>query len=798
MDCSPDRVTRLKARYMATVPRLDSERAVIVTKSYQETEAEPIVMRRAKALKRILEEMTVLIADDELIVGNQGSTYRGASLFPEFGIEWLYKEWESGDWEKRKTVDEVFLLEDEDKKAILGIREYWKGKSLSERMAAMTPDGTEHIAESGVITLSYPDCAWSSVGHFNANYGTVLEKGLLGIKHEAEEHLKQMGSRINGTDIERYHTWKAIAVVCEAAADFGKRYAALAKQLAEREKDPQRKAELLRIADACFQVPGGPARTFYEAVQSFWFLHLLMHIDANHPGVSPGRFDQYMYPYYRKDVEEGRLTRSEAQELIECLWIKLSEINKIKEAPKALASGGYSSGQNLLLGGQTKEGRDATNDLSYICCDAQASVRTHEPSLAVRLWNGSPDELWNKAIDTTKVIGGLPCFFNDEVIVPQMINNGYSLEDALDYCIIGCVEPAGSGNAFPCTAGSGNGSYFNLPLALYYGINNGIDHRNGKQYGLATGYLADFQSFDEVKEAYRKQIQFFVDWHITVTNVWELVSREMMPFPLLSAVIDGCVESGRDVTAGGAKYNCSGITGVGTANIGDALATIKKLIFDDKKYTGAELLEAIRTNWEGREALRSEILTTVPKYGNDEPYVDELSRWATTTFAESIQGGVSPRGQYSAGLWPMTLHVIMGMASPATLDGRKDREPFADGISPRQGMDKNGPTAVLNSCGRLHQRNLMNGTLLNMRFHPNAVKGREGTERLRDLIQTYFDVKGMHVQFNVLSTDTLRDAQRNPDKYKDLVVRVAGYSAFFVELNTAIQNDIIARTENAA
>jgi pyruvate-formate lyase len=431
-------------------------------------------------------------------------------------------------------------------------------------------------------------------------------------------------------------------------------------------------------------------------------------------------------------------------------------------------------------------------------CDAQANLSFHEPSLTIRIWNGTPDELWQKAIETTKTVGGLPAFQNDEIIIPQLLKNGYSIEDARDYCIIGCVEPAGSGNTFPCCGGNGTSNFFNLPQALLLAINNGINPMNGKQAGLATGFLSDFRTFEEVKEAYRKQIEFFTDWHITINNTWELVYQQVMPLPLTSAVMDGCVESGADVTSGGARYNFSGTAGVGTSNVGDALAVIKKLIFDDKKYTGVQLLEAINKDWEGYEPLRNEVINSVPKFGNDEQYVDELTRWATSLYCQRVNEGINPRGKYIAGLWPMTLHVIMGLQTAATLDGRKRGEPLADGVSPRQGMDRNGPTAVVKSVANLDQINTMNGTLLNMRFHPNAVKGPEGTEKLRSVIETYFDMKGMQVQLNVVSAETLRDAQRNPDQYKNLVVRVAGYSAFFVELHTIIQNDIISRTEHAA
>ncbi len=791
-----ERVDRLRERYRTTIPRVDSERAVLVTKAYQETEEEPSVIRRAKALKKILNEMTIFIASDELVVGNQAKTYRGGSLFPEYTLEWLYQELHNGDFEKRQISEEKFLISEEDKQALNGIRDYWKGKKFTDHMFKVVPEGTQEVTEAGVLTFMWPELVGVAPGHFCANYQKILEEGFSGIRKAAEEQLQKLGIRKNGREIEKYYFWKAVTIVCAAAENFGRRYTALARELAANERDANRKAELLQIACNCDWVPANPARTFEEACQSFWFLQLLFHIDVNGHAVSPGRFDQYMYPYYKQDISEGRITKILAQELIECLWIKMAELNKVKSLKSALVLGGYTMSQNIIVGGQTSEGRDATNELSFMCLDAQANLSFHEPALSIRIWDGTPDELWQRAIEVTKVLGGLPSFQNDEIIILQLINRGMNLEDARNYAIVGCVEPTSPGNEFPCCAGTGAGPFINLPQCLLLAINNGVNPMNGKQVGPATGDLSMFNSFDEVKAAYVKQVHFFTDWYVTITNTWEILNQQIMPLPLLSCVFEPCVERGLDVTAGGANYNSTGCAGVGASNVADALATIKKFVFDDQNYSGAELLEAIRTNWEGKETLRSEIIHQAPKFGNDDPYVDELARWAMSVFSHHMNEATGPRGQYKAGLWPVAVHVAMGKGTWATLEGRKTGESLADGISPGQGKDKNGPTAVLKSAAALDQFIVTNGTLLNMRFHPNAVEGREGTEKLRNLIQTYFDMKGMHIQLNIVSADTLRAAQKNPDEYKDLVVRVAGYSAFFVELFKDIQEDIIARTEH--
>lgn len=799
---STERAHRLRERLMNTVPRLDAERAVLVTQSYQETEGEPSVIRRAKALEKILNEMTIFIADDELVVGDKAKTYKGASLYPEYcTIEWFYEELDNGTFEKRDVSQEKFLISEEDKEALRGIRDYWKDKSVSYQLIKSLPypEEAKRAILSGVLTFSWPDFMLWPVGHFLPNYQKLLERGFLGIKKDAEEHIQRLGRNINGDDIEKYYFWKAVTIVCDATSNFGKRYAALARKLAKNEPDASRKAELLQIASNCDRVPANPARTFCEACQSFWFLELLLAygIDLNHPGLSPGRFDQYMYPYYQRDIYEGRITKDQAQELIECVWLKMSAQTMVKRELTAQAAGGYSSGQNLILGGQTRDGRDATNDLSFMCLDATAKLDYHEPALTVRIWNGTPDEFWNRTIEVTKLGYGMPAIFNDEIIIPQLINRGFSLEDARNYAIVGCVEPDSPGNSYPRCGGPGSGTLFNLPQCLLLAINNGVNPLTGEQVGPATGDLASFKSFKEAQEAYVKQVEYFVGWYVTLTNTWSVIVEQSMPMPLVSCVMEPCVERGIDVTAGGAKYNYYGISGVGTSNVADALAVIKELVFEDKKYSGAELLEAIRTNWEGKEPLRSEVTNKVPKYGNDNPYVDELARWATSVFSKIVNSSTGPGGPYTAGLWPVAANVVMGLVTGATLDGRKAEEPLAEGISPQQGLDKNGPTSVLKSASALDQFSCHNGTLLNLKFHPNTVRGTEGTEKLRSLIQTYFDMKGMHLQYNVVSADTLRDAQKHPDQYKDLVVRVAGYSAFFVELWKDLQDDIIARTEHS-
>lgn len=795
---STTRIKKLRQRYMATIPpRVDSERALLITQGYMDTEGEPMILRRAKSLCNFLKEKSVFVSPGELLVGNMATTYRGAAVFPEYTLDWLYDEFDDGSFEKRSGDSEAWVISEQAKNDIRSIRDYWSTRNMSALLRPVVPEGTENVVKAGVLSFMWPYLVVGSVGHFAPNHNRIITDGLVSVKNEAEKCISQIKGNLQKNESDKYAFWQAEIMMCDAIREYAKRYTDVALKMAEVESDPAEKDTLLQIAKNCETVPYYPSTNYWQALQAIWFMHMLMQNEYDHPGLTLGRIDQYVYPFYKADIEAGRIDSVRGLELIEALFIKLSEVNKIKNVISSRNTGGYSMGQNITVGGKTEDGKDATNDVSFFFMDAVEGMCLHEPPISVRIHHGTPDAFYSRVIEVAKVGHGMPAIQNDEAIIPQMVDTGHSLEDSRNYCIIGCVEPAIPGNEFPCCGGTGSATYFNMANCLNIAIHGGFNPLTGVKVAPDYGNLATFKSFDDVKSSYQNTCEYFADWYVTLTNAWEIVNNNYFPMPVASLAMDDCIEKGVDITGGGAKYNRTGVGGVGQSNVGDALCAIKKLVFDDKKYSGDFLLHAIDTNWEGYEPLRQEIINEVPKFGNDDLYVDDITRWATQIFTRRIAQGIGPRGKYNAGLYPVAIHVLLGTRTAATLDGRFSGTPLGDSIGSVQGRDISGPTAVMKSAAHIDQLDCTNGTLLNLKFHPTAVQGMVGTRKLRDLTQTYFDMNGLEVQYNVLSADTLRDAQKHPENYPNLVVRVAGYNAFFVELYKELQNDIILRTEHS-
>ena len=828
------RIDKLIDDLYAKMPEIESARALLITESYKQTENMPTIKRRSAAFAHILRNMPIVIRDKELIVGSFTVGARGCQVFPEFSYEWLVSEFETIG---TRSADPYYISE-QTKAELREALPYWKGKTNSDLAKAnMEPDAYEAFATHNIYTPG--NYFYNGVGHVNVNYKKVLEKGYHGIISEAQAALNKL--EITDADyINRSNFLCAVIESCKAAIEFAHRYAELARETAEKESCPVRKAELERIAENCMHVPEFPASNFYEACQSFWFIQLLIQIESNGHSVSPGRFDQYMYPFYKKDLDAGKITPEQAQELIDCIWIKLNDINKVRDWASAEGFAGYGMFQNLIVGGQNQYGLDATNDLSYMCIEASMHVPLPQPSLSIRVWNGSPDSLMIKAAALTRTGTGIPAYYNDEIIIPAIMSRGVSLEDARDYSIIGCVEPQKGGK----TDGWHDAAFFNMCRPLELVFSNGVD--KGVQIGPKTGDVTQMLTFDEFYNAYKKQQSHFIKLMVNAINAVDLAHGERCPLPFESCMLDDCIGRGKSAQEGGAIYNFSGPQGFGIANNTDALLAVKQLVFEEESVSMAEMRDALKANFgygltgaaaervtteiatelakEGIEindkvirAIYDEVATaksipaekkeryreikrlieeTCPKYGNDIYEVDMFARDVANSYTKEVEKYKNPRGGvYQAGLYPVSANVPLGAQTGATSDGRLAYTPVADGIGPASGRDVKGPTATANSVAKLEQGVASNGTLLNQKFHPSALAGMSGLTKFVALIRSYFDQKGMHMQFNVVSRETLLDAQKNPEKYKTLVVRVAGYSALFTSLSRSLQDDIINRTE---
>ncbi len=825
------RIARLKENLFRKMPEIESARAVLLTESYRQTEGMPTVLRRAHAFAHILDNIPIIIRDDELIVGSSTLAPRSCQTFPEFSFEWLESEF---DTVATRSAD-PFYISEETKQQLREVHKYWKGKTTSELATSyMTPE-TLLAIEHNIFTPG--NYFYNGVGHVTVQYEKVLRIGYRGIIAEAEAELDRC--KVSDADYcKRSSFLQAVIISCKAVIRYARRYAKLAADMAARCNNQVRVQELLKISENCSRVPENGASSFYEACQSFWFVQQLIQMESSGHSISPGRFDQYMYPYYKADRDSGAVTREFAQELMDCIWIKLNDLNKCRDAASAEGFAGYSLFQNLIAGGQDKEGRDVTNDLSFMCLQASMHVMLPQPSLSIRVWNGTPHDFMIKAAELTRTGIGLPAYYNDEVIIPALINRGLTLADAREYNIIGCVEPQKAGK----TEGWHDAAFFNMCRPVELVFSNGYD--KGKLISIQTGDVEKMSTFEEFYNAYKQQMNYMIGLMVNADNAIDVAHAERCPLPFLSSMVDDCMKRGKTVQEGGAVYNFTGPQGFGVANMADGLFAVKKLVFEEKKITMGQLKAALEADFgrgitpetaeavtvqivkelkaAGKQAdpdqvaqiLKSvlssglssekkaeyekirELILDQPKFGNDISEIDEFARDVAYTYTKPLESFRNPRGgQYQAGLYPVSANVPLGAQTGATPDGRYAHTPVADGVSPSAGRDTHGPTAAANSVARLDHYIASNGTLFNQKFHPSALAGRQGLENFAALIRAYFDQKGSHMQFNVVSRETLLDAQKNPENYKHLVVRVAGYSALFTTLSRSLQDDIINRTE---
>ncbi len=788
------RMNEFREKLLDKKPYICAQRALLATEAYQENQNQPVVMKRALMLKNILEKMSIYIEDETLLVGNQASSNRDAPIFPEYTLEFVLNELDL--FEKRDG--DVFYIREETKEAIRSIAPFWENNNLRSKGAALLPEEVSVFMETGFFGMEGK--LNSGDAHLAVDYQEVLKKGLIGYEKRVLE-LKDNLDLCISENIDKYQFYKAVLVVIDAVKTYANRFSALAKELANKHTG-KRKEELLKISQICQKVPYYPAETFQEALQSTWFIQLILQIESNGHSLSYGRFDQYIYPYYQHDIDNGLITEDEAVELLTNLWIKTMTINKVRSQAHTFSSAGSPMYQNVTIGGQTPDKKDATNKLSYLVLKSVAQTRLPQPNLTVRYHRNMPKEFLDEAIEVMKLGTGMPAFNSDEVIIPSFIEKGVKEEDAYNYSAIGCVETAVPGKwGYRCTGMS----YMNFPRILLIAMNDGIDPTSNKRFVEGCGHFKEMKSFDELMNAINMTIRKLTRMSVIVENAIDLALERDVPDILCSALVQDCIGRGKTLKEGGAIYDFISGLQVGIANMADSLAAIKKLVFEEKKITPEQLYNALEDNFtsEENQKIQQMLINDAPKYGNDDDYVDnlvvevynvyidEMKKYPNTRYNRGPIGGIRYAGTSS-----ISANVGQGFSTMATPDGRKARSPLAEGCSPAHSMDKNGPTAVFKSVSKLPTHEITGGVLLNQKVTPQLLANDENKEKLEMLIKTFFNrLDGYHVQYNVVSRETLIDAQKHPEKHKDLIVRVAGYSAFFNVLSKATQDDIIERTE---
>ncbi len=790
-----DRMHNFREELLNAKSMVSVERARLTTESYKEHADKPMVLRRALCLENILKNMTIFIEDNSIIAGNQAESNRSAPIFPEYAMDWVINELD--EFEKREG--DIFYITEESKNVLREIAPFWEHKTLKDRGLAGMPAESRIFYDLGIIKAE--GNITSGDAHIAVNYETVLNLGLINYKERTEKKLKEL-DLTDYRNLNKSYFYRAILIVLDAVAAFAKRYADLALELAEKESDVNRKEELLEMSRILNKVPYYPAETFHEAVQSLWIIHLVLQIESNGHSLSYGRMDQYLNPFYEKDLKLGKITEDSATELLTNLWLKTFTINKIRSWSHTRFSAGSPLYQNVTVGGQTVDKKDAVNPLSYLILKSVAQTKLPQPNLTVRYHRGLSDDFMKECIEVVRLGFGMPAFNSDEVIIPSFIEKGVDEKDAYNYSAIGCVEVAVPGKwGYRCTGMS----FLNFPKSLLIALNDGVDPESGTKLCEGAGHFKDMTTFDEVMKAWDKIIREFTRHSVIIDSCADLAIEEVTADVLCSALTDDCIERGLNLKEGGAVYDFISDLQVGIANLGDSLAAIKKCVFEDKSFTPAQVWDALLNNFEGEDGKRIQdiLLNDAPKYGNDDDYIDLLLREAYEIYIDEIKKYKNTRygrgpigGCYYAGTSSISANVPQGAGTLATPDGRKAGEPLAEGCSPSHAMDKNGPTAVFKSVSKLPTHDITGGVLLNQKVTPQMLSKESDREKLILLIRTFFNrLEGFHVQYNVVSRDTLLDAQKNPEKYRDLIVRVAGYSAFFNVLSKQTQDDIIERTE---
>lgn len=792
-----ERMKEFREEVLDEKPYIDAQRAILATLAYKENLNQPRVMVRAKMLEKVLDNMSIYIEDKSLLAGNQATKNRNAPIFPEYTMEFVMNELDQ--FEKRDG--DVFYITEKTKEQLREIAPFWQNNNLRARGEALLPEEVRVFMETGVFGMEGKLNAGDA--HLAVNYERILKDGLRGY----EKRVKEYKASLDLTDpesIDKYCFYNAVLIVLEAVRNFANRYSVLAKDLAEKELNQERKIELLEISRICSKVPYEPAETFQEAVQSVWFIQLILQIESNGHSLSYGRFDQYMYPYYDRDIKNGTIKESEALELLTCLWIKTLTINKVRSQAHTLSSAGSPMYQNVTIAGQTIDKKDAVNDLSFLVLKSVAQTRLTQPNLTVRYHKNINKHFLDECVEVMRLGFGMPALNNDEIIIPSFMDWQVKEEDAYNYSAIGCVETAVPGKwGYRCTGMS----YINFPRMLLCTMNNGVDLTSNKRFTKGYGYFTEMESYEELLKAWDKTIREITRYSVIVENVIDKASERDVPDILCSALTDDCIARGKTIKEGGAVYDFISGLQVGIANMADCLAAIKKLVYEEKKITRQELWNAILDDFSSPEnkKIQEMLIREAPKYGNDDDYVDQLIVEAYDSYIEEIEKYPNTRynrgpigGIRYAGTSSISANVGQGMSTMATPDGRNAFEPLAEGCSPAHNSDKNGPTAVFKSVSKLRTNKITGGVLLNQKMTPQMLSTEENRQKLELLIKTFFNrLHGYHVQYNIVSKETLIDAQKHPENHKDLIVRVAGYSAFFNVLSKKTQDDIIGRTEQS-
>ncbi len=792
-----ERMKEFREEVLDEKPYIDAQRAILATLAYKENLNQPRVMVRAKMLEKVLDNMSIYIEDKSLLAGNQATKNRNAPIFPEYTMEFVMNELDQ--FEKRDG--DVFYITEKTKEQLREIAPFWQNNNLRARGEALLPEEVRVFMETGVFGMEGKLNAGDA--HLAVNYERILKEGLKGYEKRVKE-CKATLDLTNPDNIDKYCFYNAVLIVLEAVRNFANRYSVLAKDLAEKELNQERKVELLEISRICSKVPYEPAETFQEAVQSVWSIQLILQIESNGHSLSYGRFDQYMYPYYDRDIKNGTIKKSEALELLTCLWIKTLTINKVRSQAHTLSSAGSPMYQNVTIAGQTTDKKDAVNDLSFLVLKSVAQTRLTQPNLTVRYHKNINKHFLDECIEVMRLGFGMPALNNDEIIIPSFMDWGVKEEDAYNYSAIGCVETAVPGKwGYRCTGMS----YINFPRMLLCTMNNGVDLTSNKRFTKGYGHFTEMESYEGLLEAWDKTIREITRYSVIVENVIDKASERDVPDILCSALTDDCIARGKTIKEGGAVYDFISGLQVGIANMADCLAAIKKLVYEEKKITRQELWNAILDDFSSPEnkKIQEMLIREAPKYGNDDDYVDQLIVEAYDSYIEEIEKYPNTRynrgpigGIRYAGTSSISANVGQGMSTMATPDGRNAFEPLAEGCSPAHNSDKNGPTAVFKSVSKLRTNKITGGVLLNQKMTPQMLSTEENRQKLELLIKTFFNrLHGYHVQYNIVSKETLIDAQKHPEKHKDLIVRVAGYSAFFNVLSKKTQDDIIGRTEQS-